>query len=164
MAENYQLVTSQSSTQVLSPTVVQEMVVATIQTLPHRVIADYWLTREQWDGGDAARVLTAFAANIERIMDDPHVLRASSGRSLDPSGLVASELTVTVGYSTPGSGFPPATVDVVIPASDLRPAESRPGGSGVDAALAIIDTAYQQLATAAGAAPQQAGSTAAPTE
>lgn len=164
MASNYQLVTSQSSTQVLSPTVVQEMVVATIQTQPHRVIADYWLTRQQWEDGEAAAILTAFAANIERVMSDPHVLRASSGRSLDASGLVASELTVTVGYSTPGSGFPPATVDVTIPASDLRPSDSGPGGSGVDAALGVIDAAYQQLAAAAGAAPQPASTTAAPPE
>lgn len=164
MAGNYQLVTSQSSTQVLSPTVVQEMVVATIQTQPHRVIADYWLTRQQWEDGEAAQLLTTFAANIERIMSDPHVLRASSGRSLDASGLLASELTVTVGYATPGSAFPPATVDVTIPASDLRPTGNGPGGSGVDQALTTIDAAYQQLAAAAGAPVQAARPTAAPTE
>lgn len=159
MPDNYQLVTSQSSTQVLSPTVVQEMVVATIRTEPHGVIADYWLTRNQWDTGGAARLLAGFAANIERVMDDPHVVSASSGRSLDASGLVQSELTVTVGYTTPGSPFPPATVDVTIPAGQLRPADGRPTGTGVDAALATIDTAYQQLVAAAGGAPQPASST-----
>jgi len=155
MPDNYQLVTSQSTVQVLSPTVVQDAVVATIQTEPHGVIADYWLTQDEWDEGAAPDLLTAYAANIEQIMDDPHVLSAASGRSLDASGLVQSELTVTVGYSTPGSSFPPATVDVTIPANLLKPNAGTGSGSGVAQAVAMIDAAYAQLAAAAGA-PQPA--------
>lgn len=150
MAANYNLVTSQSTIQVLSPTVVQDVVAVTIQTVPSLVIATLWVTKEAWDAGTTSNILTAFAANIEQIMASPNVVGATEGESLDASGLLQTEITFVVGYTPPGSPFPPATVDVPIIAKTL--AQIGAGGSfpGVDAALSEIDNAYQQLQAAAG--------------
>ena len=156
MASNYQLVSSQSSIQVLSPTVVQDVVVVTIQTIPHRVTASIWLTQREWDDGLAPATLEGFATNIETIMDSPKVVGASGGQSLDASGLLASEIVFTVGFQTPGSPFPPATIDVSVPATQLRPEDVAGHEPGVDAALSEIDHAYQQLAAAAGVVPADA--------
>lgn len=156
MAANYTLVASQSSIRVISPTVVQDVVVVTIQTLPSRVIADIWIPKPEWDQGQAGNALEAFAANIERIMESPRVVAASSGQSLDASGLLQSDLTFTVGYTTPGSAFPPATVDVTVAASELRPEGAGTSAPGVTAALAEIDAAYDLLAAVAGGATADA--------
>lgn len=156
MAANYVLVASQSSIQVLSPTVVQDVVVITIQTLPSRVIADIWVTKHEWDQGSTATTLEGFAANIEKVMASPKVESASGGQALDASGLLASEITFQVGYTPPGSAFPPATVDVVIPATQLRPEDVFGSEPGVTAALTEIDTAYGQLVAAAGGSPDNA--------
>ena len=103
MAANYNLVTSQSTIQVLSPTVVQDVVVITIQTLPSLVIASLWVTQTEWEAGNAAAILSGYAANIEQVMASPKVESASSGPVLDGSGLQATEITFTVAYTPPGS-------------------------------------------------------------
>lgn len=147
---NYTLVSSQSTIQVLSPTVVQDVVVCSIQTHPSQVIATLWVTRDEWDGGNAPATLDGFAANIETVMASPEVLSASSGPTLDASGLQSTEITFVVGYKKQGSPFPPATIDVSIPANQLRPGDVEGQEPGVQAALATIDAAYQQLVAAAG--------------
>lgn len=151
MAANYQLVSSQSSIQVLSPTVVLPVVVCTIQTLPSRVIADIWVSEDEWNAGRASDELDGFAANIEAIMASPKVVGGSSRPGIDPSGLQATDLIFTVGYKTPGSQFPPATVDVAIPSTSIRPEGAGTSAPGVVAALGEIDKAYATLAAAAGA-------------
>lgn len=145
MAANYDLVTSQSSIQVLSPTVVQDVVVATIQTKPSRVIASLWIPEAEWGTGGAAGVLANFADNIEQVMASPEVVGATSGQALDASGLLQSEITFTVGYKPDGSPFPPATVDVTITADTLSDLGRQTGYDGVAAAMALIDAAYQNL-------------------
>lgn len=150
MADNFNLVASQSSIQVISPTVVQEVVVITIQTRPHNVIADIWVTQQEWDTGATGVTLTGFAANIETVMRSPKVVGASTGQTLDANGLLQSEITFVVGYQPEGSAFPPATVDVTVPANQLRPEDVMGTEPGVTAALAAIDNAYQTLVAAAG--------------
>lgn len=157
MADTYDLVTSQSSIQVISPTVVQDVVVATIRTKPSGVFADLWIAQDQWDAGLAGNSLAQFAANIEQLRTYKNVIGASSGQTLDASGLLQSELTFVVGYTPPGSPYGPATVDVTVPADDLNPNAPTQGQGGMQAAMAAIDAAYQKLVAAAAgpAAPQQ---------
>lgn len=149
MADNYDLVASQSSIQVISPTIVQDVVVATIRTKPSGVFADLWISQDQWDAGLAGASLAQFATNIEQLRTSPHVIGASSGQTLDASGLLQSELTFMVGYTPPGSPFGPATVDVTVSADDLNPNAIGQGRGGMQAALDAIDAAYQQLVAAA---------------
>ena len=146
---NYTLIASQSSIQVISPTVVQDVVVITIQTQPHGVIADIWVTKDEWDKGTTGVTLSGFAANIEKIMASPQVVGATTGSVLDPNGLLQSEISFVVGYAPPGSPYPPATVDVDISANSLRPEDVMGQEPGVTAALAAINTAYQNLVVVA---------------
>lgn len=146
---NYTLIASQSSIQVISPTVVQDVVVITIQTQPHGVIADIWVTKDEWDKGTTGVTLSGFAANIEKIMASPQVVGATTGSVLDPNGLLQSEISFVVGYAPPGSPYPPATVDVDISANSLRPEDVMGQEPGVTAALGKINTAYQNLVVVA---------------
>lgn len=153
MAANYSLVTSQSTIQVLSPTVVQDSVVATIQSHPSNVIADLWMSKSTWDDGDVPGMLSAFAANIETIMAGGKVVSAVGGRTLDANGLLESTITFTVGYKQPGSPFPPATLDVSIPTHEIFQSDTQGRTADITSALAEIDAAYQQLVVAAGGTP-----------
>ena len=161
-ATSYLLVSSQSTIQVLSPTVVQDVVVASIQTQPSGVVADLWFPQDVWDGGTAATTLNEYAANIESVRQMPQVVGASSGQSLDDSGLLQSEITFVVGYAPPGSLYPPATVDVVVPASELNPLFRFSGEPGVTKAKTAIQAAYQNLVNIASGTDTSSASTTPP--
>ena len=152
MADNYQLVASQSSIQVLSADAIQDVVIATIQTNPSKVIASAYVPKLMWDAGNAPGLLNDYASNIETIMDVSYVLAASPGQTLDASGLLQAELTFTIGYTPPGSNFPPATVDVPI-AADRLYATGGPITAVVPGVLADLNDAYNNLILAAGGTP-----------
>lgn len=150
MAASYDLVTTQSSIQVISPTVVLDVVVATIKTKPHGVFLDYWIAKDAWDAGVAPTLLTAVADGVEHIMDTLPVSAAYGSTVLDPSGLLAELVTFTVAYQTPGSTFPPATVDVEVPVSDFGQDTLGGVNAGLDDVTAKIKDAYAKLQAAAG--------------
>lgn len=158
----YLLVSSQSTIQVLSPTVVQDVVIASIQTQPSGVFADLWFPKDIWDGGTAATTLNDYAANIEKVRQMPQVVGATSGQSLDDSGLLQSEITFVVGYAPPDSIYPPATVDVVVPASELNPLFRFSGEPGVTKAQTAIMAAYQNLVNVASGTDTSAAATTPP--
>lgn len=151
MPAHYNLVTTQSSIQVISPTTVLDIVVATIQTKPSGVIFDYWLAKADFDEATAATILDAVAAGVEQIMSTQPVSAAVGSPQLDRSGLQAEIITFTVAYQTPGSVFPPATIDVEVPASDFGQDTLDGHNAGLEDATAKIARAYARLKAAAGA-------------
>lgn len=150
MASNYDLIASQSSIQVLSPKVVQEVVVCTIQTKPSRAIFDYWIDRITWDAGDAPTILTAVAGDVEHVMTSQPVSGAFGGSELDKNGLLTELITFTVSYTPPGSLGVPVTVDVDVPVLDFGQGAIAGQNFGLNDAINRIATAYQQLVAAAG--------------
>lgn len=145
MAKNYDLITSQSSIQVLSPTVVQPVVDATIVTKPSGIVADYWLDEADWKAGTAPALLETFAGNIEHIVATGKVIGGSGSQSLDANGLLQQWVTFIVAYQVPGSPGGPATVDVDVPVGDLGGTSEFGTNYGMDAALKLIDDEYAKL-------------------
>lgn len=151
MATNYDLLTSQSSIQVLSPTIIQDVVVATIQTKPHKVIMDYWIDKTTWDAGMGPTLLEAVAGGVEHIMDTEPVSSAVGTSQLDTSGLQAEYVTFTVAYTPPDSTTGPATVDADVPVTDFGQDAIAGENFGLVDAHNIIQDAYAKLkALAAG--------------
>lgn len=150
MALTYTLVTSQSSIQVLSPTSVIDVVVITIQTKPHGVILDYWVSKTAWDEGDAGPLLTLVAGGVETIMSEQPVSSAVGSTQLDSNGLLSQFVTFTVAYQVPGSPTGPATVDVDVPVTDFGQGMIQNKNPGLDHAVSLIQDAYTKLKDAAG--------------
>ena len=151
MATNYDLLTSQSSIQVLTPTLTDDVVVATIQTKPHGVIMDYWIDKTAWDEGLGAPILEAVAGGVEHIMHTEPVNYAVGTTQLDQSGLLAEFVTFTVAYQVPGSNVGPATVDVDVPVTDFGQDTIAGENFGLADASAAIQAEYDKLkALAAG--------------
>ena len=149
MATNYDLLASQSSIQVLSPTLTQPVVDATLRTKPHGVIFEYWLDKADWDAGTAPALLEAVCGGVEHIMASEPVISGVGGAQLDASGLLAQYITFTVAYTPPGSTTPPLTVDVDVPVTDFGQDAIAGENFGLADAAAIIQDAYSKLVAAA---------------
>ena len=151
MATNYDLLTSSSSIQVLSPTLTQPIVDVTMQTKPHGVIMDYWVDQDAWDAGTAPAILEAVAGGVEHIMHSEPVIAAIGSQQLDANGLLAQYVTFTVAYQVPGSNAGPATVEVDVPVGDFGQDTIAGENFGLADASTLIQDAYSKLkALAAG--------------
>lgn len=146
MAANYNVIASESSIQVLSPTLTQPIVQTTIQTVPHGVIASLALDQADFDAGTAGAILEPFAANIETIMSQGVAIAAQGSQSLDPNGLLADGVDFTVEYRNPAIPGSSLTVVVTVPVGLLTATEQFGGHGGLADAEALIDAAYNKLA------------------
>jgi len=149
MATNYDLVATESSIQVLSPTVTQPVVNATMRTKPHGVIFEYWLDKADWDAGTAPIILESVAGGVEHIMATEPVIAGVGGSQLDANGLLAQYITFTVAYQVPGATTGPLTVDVDVPVTDFGQDTIAGSNFGLADAAAIINDAYAKLQAAA---------------
>ena len=148
MATNYDLLGTQSSIQVLSPTVTLPTVDATLRTKPSGVIFEYWLAKADWDAGTAPVILEAVAGGVEHIMQSEPVVAAVGGSELDDSGLLAQHVTFTVGYTPPGSNGPPLTIDVDVPVGDFGQDTIAGENFGLTDAHNLIQAQYDLLVQA----------------
>ena len=145
MATNYQLLTTASSVQVLSPTLVQPIVDATLRTTPSGVVMDYWIDEATWNAGDGPVLLEAVAGGVEHIMASQPVIAGVGSQQLDANGLLAQYVTFTVAYQVPGSNVGPATLDVDVPVGDFGQDAIAGENFGLADAEAKIQAGYQQL-------------------
>lgn len=147
---NYQLIASEQTVQVLSPTLVNDVVYCTIQTSPSSVIASMPVDIITFNAGDSGTLLSAFAANIETLMARPEVVAGQGSQTIDANGLLQDQVSFTVSY-TPTGGTPGAvTAQALVPVGLLEG-----GGDSVSAVLlreaeAIIAAVYANLKSAAG--------------
>lgn len=148
---SYGLVASESTTQVISPTVVIPIEYVTIQTQPSGVIASLPVLRSEFDQGAAGPLLQDYANNIELMMSQPHVIAGQGSQTLDANGLLADNVVFTVQY-IPSSGTTTAvTAEAVVPTGLL----SEGGDPAIEAVLlpqaeAIIAKTYANLVAMAG--------------
>jgi hypothetical protein len=146
MASNYTVIGSESSIQVLSPTLTQPIVQTTLVTSPSKVVASLALDQADFDAGTAGAILEPFAANIETIMGMNIVIAGQGSQSLDPNGLLQDSVDFTVQYVNPAVPGSSLTVVVSIPAGMLTAVEEFGGVGGIATAEQMIRDAYDKLA------------------
>lgn len=149
-AVTYSLVGSYATVQVLSPTLVNDVVYCTIQTQPSRVIASIPVQETTFDQGQAGPQLTNFAQAIEQIMTDPRVIAATGSQSIDSSGLLADNVVFTVQYIDPVHAPNGATADATVGVAQLDFSDSTIGRTLQSGVMAVIDGVYANLKAAAG--------------
>lgn len=141
----YALKASYPTVQVLSPSLVNNVVYATIQTTPSLVIASMPIQKDVFDAGGGGPELRAFANAIEQIMADDRVVAAAGTQSLTQSGLTQDYVTFTVEYVAPGSSGTSNTADADVRVASLNFEDAEIGRTLLAAVEAIIDETYNNL-------------------
>ena len=147
----YGLVASETTVQVISPTVVIDIEYVTIQTQPSGVIASLPVIRQEFNQGTAGPLLQDYANNIELMMSQPHVIAGQGSQTLDSNGLLADNVVFTVEYVPAGGTASSVTAEAVVPTRLL----SEGGDPQIEQVLlpqaeAIISGVYNNLAAMAG--------------
>lgn len=147
----YSLIATETTVQVLSPTVVMDVVYATIQTQPSGVIASLAVPKSTFEQDNAGVLLASYANDIEQLMAYQHVIAAQGGQTIDATGLIADHVTFIVEYVPPGGAASSITAEAVVPTGLL----SEGGDPTIERVLiaqakAIIDGVYANLVSAAG--------------
>lgn len=141
----YVLLSSRSSVQVLSPTLVVDTVSCTIQTGPSGVVATREVPLSEFTADQGEGILNSLAVAIEQVMSDGMVSGASGTQLIDDSGLILDAVSFVVTYQPPPPIPGPISVDVTIPVDVLTADTSfgsfLAGGSAADQ----ISAAYQRL-------------------
>ena len=146
---SYSLMATTPTVQVLSPTLVQDVIYTTIITSPSQVIANIPIYEQKFDAGLAGPQLTDFANAIEQIMADSRVIAGEGVQTIDPSGLLQDQVAFTVEYVVPTA--PPGSVvaDALVRVNLLNFADAEIGRILLAQVEAIIDKTYSNLQSAA---------------
>lgn len=147
---SYSLKSSYSTVQVLSPTLTEDVVYCTIQTIPSNVLAAMPVSQTAFSNNGAAEELTALADNIEQIMKSPNVNAASGGQTIDASGLLADNVVFVVNYQPPGSSSTAITAEADVPVNLLNQTDPQVNEVVFPQAEAIVNGVYANLKSAAG--------------
>lgn len=147
----YSLIASYQTVQVLTPTLVNDVVYATIQTSPSGVIASIPVQKGVFDSGGAGPLLQDYANNIELMMTQPGVVAGRGEQTLDENGLLVDNVTFTVQYVPAGTSGTSVTAEAVVPTGLL----SEGGDPAIEQVVlpqaeAIIAQTYANLQEAAG--------------
>lgn len=146
----YSLQGSYSTVQVLSPTLVNNVVYCTIQTNPSNVIASIPVEESVFNANQAGVELTNFADAIEQIMTIPSVIAGAGEQSIDQSGLLADNVVFTVQYVSANTAASGVTAEASIPVFTLNFSDQQIGSVLLQDATGIIDAVYANLQSAAG--------------
>lgn len=146
----YVLLGSYPTVQVLSPSLINDVVYCTIQTQPSHVVASIPVQEDVFNQGAAGSELSNFAQGIEAVMALPHVTAAVGDQTIDQSGLIADNVVFTVTYTDPVNAPYGATAQVLIGARRLDFTDALIGRTLLAGVTADIDAAYANLKAAAG--------------
>ncbi len=141
----YALKASYPTVQVLSPTLVNNVVYCTILTNPTGVIASIPVQKEVFDNGTSGPELTNLADAIEQIMASEPVIAAAGTQSLDASGLLQDFVTFTVQYTPPNTSGTSITADADVPVGYLNFTDGAIGQASLANVEAIITKVYDNL-------------------
>jgi hypothetical protein len=145
----YGLLGSYSTVQVLSPTVLNDVVYCTIQTDPSNVIASMPVQQGTFDNAEANVDLGNFADAIEQIMALDEIIAGVGVQSIDTNGLLADNVEFTVQYTPPGSVGTSLTAEVLIPVLQLNFTDAEIGRallSQVEAQIQVVSDNLQAAA------------------
>lgn len=146
----YSLLASQSTVQVLSPTVVNDVVYCTIQTIPSSAIVSMPVSKVAFDNNGAAEELTALADSVEQLLANTAAIAASGTQTIDASGLLQDQVVFTVQYVPPGATTSNVTADATVGVGMLSQSDPAFAGATIAEAEAIITGVYDNLQSAAG--------------
>lgn len=141
----YTLIGSASTVQVLSPTLSQDAVLATIQTVKTGVIATMAVSQVAFNNNGAAEELTALADSIDTIIGQGKAVGGTGTSSLDSNGLQQYFVTFTVAYNPPGAPSGQVTVDADVPVTLMSQSDAAIGETLLNEAEAIVNNSYQNL-------------------
>jgi hypothetical protein len=148
---SYILLTSESTVQVLSPTVTNDVIYCTIQTIGHNVVASMPIPQGTFESINSSEALTFFARGIEEVMALDNVTAGVGVQTIDASGLIADNLSFTVEYVPPDTTTATTiTAEAVVPVSAVMGPSTTPGKPGITEAQAAIDAVYADLQRLAG--------------
>lgn len=145
----YSLMGSYRTVQVLSPTLVNDVIYCTIETHPSSVIASMPIPIIATDVFSGNPELTAFAEAIERVMALPEVVAGLGSQTLDPNGLLRDTVVFTVQYVPPGSTGTSITAEATIPVASLNFEDGQIGATLWQSVEARIEAVYNDLKAAA---------------
>lgn len=145
----YSLLASISTVQVLSPTLVNDVVYCTIQTSPSNVIASMPVSETAFNNNGAAEELTAFADGIETIIGRGDVIAGAGAQTIDPNGLLQDQVAFTVAYVPPGSSGTSITAEALVPVGLLSQSDPEIANVVLAEAEAIVSKTYGNLKSAA---------------
>jgi len=146
----YTLLASESTVQVLSPTVVNDVVYCTIQTTPSGAIVSSPVQKDVFDAGQAGVELANLADAIEQVLTLDHVVSAAGVQVLDASGLLADQVAFTVEYVKPGTTGTSVTAEALVPVAELNFTDAEIGRTLLADVEATINRVYTNLQDAAG--------------
>jgi len=149
MSVPYNLLSANSTVQVLSPTLSQDAVDIWISTGGYGMVVNLVLDKGTFDSNEGNVVLAEFAGEVDQLIAEGKAISAVGTSDLDASGLREVFVTFTVGYTVPGANLPPVTVDVDVPVGLLAGGQGSESAGGFAEAQALIDAAYEKLVTLA---------------
>ncbi len=147
---SYTLLSSYSTVQVLSATVVNDVVYCTIQTDTHSVIASMPVSQVAFNNNGAAEELTALADGIETMFGRVDILSAVGVQTIDASGLLQDQVSFTVVWYPQGGQPGNVTADALVPVGLLSQSDPAIADTTLNEAEAIIMGVYNNLKSAAG--------------
>lgn len=147
---SYTLLSSYSTVQVLSSTLVNDVVYCTIQTSPSNVVASLPVQADVFTAGGAGPELTNFAEAIEEAMSHIYVIAGVGRQTIDASGLLADTVVFTVQYPNTATAPTGVTAEAVVPVGLLNYSDAEIGRVLEQQVHDIINAAYASLANAAG--------------
>ncbi len=147
---SYSLLASQSTVQVLSATVINDVVYCTIQTSPTGVIASIAVSETAFNNNAAAEELGALANGIETIIGRGNVTGGTGVQTIDGSGLLQDQIAFTVQYVPPGTTSTSITADALVPVGLLSIDDPEIENTLLNEAEAIVNGVYNNLKNAAG--------------
>jgi len=147
---SYQLIASETTVQVLSATVVNDVEYCTIQTSPTGVIASMPVSLVAFNANCAGEELTAFADAIEQLIADTSAVAATGVQTLDDNGLLQDQVAFTVQYVPAGSAGTSITATALVPVGLLSQSDPEIESTLLTEAEQIIHGVYANLQNAAG--------------
>lgn len=147
---SYELKGSYSTVQVLGPSLINDVVYCTIETIPSGVIASMPVDQSAFDGGTAGTLLDGFAQAIELVMQQGEAVAGQGQQTIDQSGLLQDVVTFTVEYTPPGAGATSITAQADVPVPLLSTVETIGGQTTIADAEAIVHAVYLNLENLAG--------------
>lgn len=145
MATSYTLIGNAPTIQVFSPTVSQDVELATIQTKPTGVIATMPVSEISFATNQASETLTALASNIEAIIKQGKAVGGTGTSELDANGLTQFYVTFTVAYNPPGAPVGTVTAEVDVPVGLLGVDDPAIESTLLSQAEAMVNKAYNSL-------------------
>lgn len=148
----YQLIASESTVQVLSPTVVNDVLYCTVESTQSGVIASTPIPADANTAVLQFAALLPFVSAIDEVMNHGHVIAGVGRQSIDDNGLIQDNVAFTVQYIPQGWTTSNITAEVLIPNTVLLNTRlvNILGGQipvpDLTEAFAMIDAAYQSLA------------------